>query len=445
MRILIGTSDASLDKLILLTLERFKYEIIRVDNGFDVFQKIISSEFDLLILDFHLLRMDLAEILSRLAVLQSFQSPPILCLTASEIQRQAIEAVHFPKAEIISKPFPVREFIQKVRQRLHEVTRIVCIGGGTGLFTLLSGLKSLSGVRLTSVVSMSDDGGSTGRLRHMFGVLPPGDIRRSLVALSTAPDLVNELMQYRFERGGELRGHNLGNLLLTALSEMRGGMSAAVRALGEILDIQGEVIPVTESLNTLHAELENGEILKGESAIDVFESTDPSLRIRRLWQEPDAVAHPGAIEALLNAKYILMGPGDLFTSVVSNLIVRGMAESIAASRARKIYICNIMTEPGETNNFQVSDHVREILKYLGRDCLDVILSSSTTFSAAALETYAQKKQFPVIQKDPSELRALTHAQIFSEDIASEDELVRHDSLKVAAAVRKIIEQDPKGE
>ena len=444
MRILLGSSDHDLETLIRSSLERFKYDMVSVDNGFDVFQQAISSKFQLLILDFHLLRMAAPEVLRRLQALQNFQAPPVLCLTSSEGQRKILDQGHFKKTEIISKPFPIREFVEKVRRSLHEETRVVCLGGGTGLFTLLSGLKTLPGVRLTSVVSMSDDGGSTGRLRHMFGVLPPGDIRRSLVALSAAPDLVNELMQFRFERGGELAGHTLGNLLLTALCEMRGGMTPAVQALGEILDIQGEVIPVTENLNTLYAELENGETLKGESAIDLFESADPSIRIRKLWQEPEAAAHPEALEALWNAKYIIMGPGDLFTSVVSNLIVRGIAESIAASPARKIYICNVMTEPGETNQFQVSDHVAEILKYLGKDCLDAVLCSSTHFSEAALALYSKRKQAPVSQKDMAALQGLTRAKIYWEDIASEEELVRHDALKLAAALKKILEAGVRG-
>lgn len=440
MQILLGASSRELSRFIHASLQRFSYEIEDVDNGVDVFQHALTKKYGLLILDYHMARMNTVEILQRFMALKNFQMPPILCLASNEYQRHAIENLKCPRAEVLSKPIGSREFVGKFRQILHQENRAVCLGGGTGLFTLLSGLKTLSSIRLTSIVSMSDDGGSTGRLKHMFGVLPPGDIRRSLVALSTAPDLVNEMMQYRFSRGGDLTGHNLGNLMLTALTEMRGSMTRAVRSLSEILNIQGEVIPVTESVHTLYAELENGETLHGETAIDIFESGDPSMRIRRLWQEPEVSAHPDALETLASASTIILGPGDLFTSIISSLIVRGIAEAIRNSKARKIYICNIMTEPGETNQFQVSDHVREINKYLGADCLDDVLCSSTEFSAEALKNYALKKQHPVAEIDRTVLSAVTRAVIHWEDVASEDELVRHDALKLASAVRKIIDQ-----
>ncbi len=443
MQILLGSSSRELSRLVHSSLQRFSYDIEEVDNGLDVFQQALTRKYGLLILDYHLARMNTVEILQRFMALKNFQIPPVLCLAGNENQRRTIESLHCPHAEVIARPLVIREFVGKVRHALHEENRLVCIGGGTGLFTLLSGLKTLGNVQLTSIVSMSDDGGSTGRLKHMFGILPPGDIRRSLVALSTAPDLVNELMQYRFARGGELTGHNLGNLLLTALTEMRGSMTRAVRSLSEILNIQGEVIPVTENVNTLYAELENGETLHGEAAIDIFESGDPSLRIRRLWQEPATTAHPDAIEALASARCILLGPGDLFTSIISNLIVRGMAEAIRRSPARKIYICNIMTEPGETNHFQVSDHVREIIKYLGADCLAYVLCSSTAFSEEALKNYALKKQQPVAENDLSVLQGLTSARIVWDDVASEDELVRHDALKLAGAIHKILDEEKK--
>lgn len=440
MQILLGTSSSELSRLIHESLQRFNYSIEETQNGLDAFQQAITHKYNLLILDFMLPRMNSQEILQRLMAMKNIPVPPVLCLVNQEKQRKAIESLRCPHTEVMTKPIVVRDFVARVRQILHEENRVVCIGGGTGLFTLLSGLKTQSGLRLASIVSMSDNGGSTGRLKHMFGILPPGDIRRSLVALSTAPDLVNDLMQYRFTRGGELAGHNLGNLLITALVEMRGSMSRAVRSLSEILNIQGDVLPVTEDENTLYAELENGETLHGEAAIDIFESGDPSLRIRRLWQEPEASAHPDALDMIRQARCIILGPGDLFTSIISNLIVRGIAPAILASPARKIYVCNIMTEPGETNQFQVSDHVREINRYLGGDCLDDVLCSSTKFSEASLRNYALKKQQSVAEKDLTLLQKVTAARIHWEDVASEDELVRHDPLKLAGAIRKILEQ-----
>ncbi len=441
MRILLATSNPPLSDLIKSALSRFHYEWVEVDNGFDAFEKILSHKFDLLLLQYDLPRMMTTEILRRLGALANFKHPPAIVLTMTEEERHQIEMEHFPQTEVVVSPVAIREFVSKVQRILHQGIRIVCLGGGTGLFTLLSGLKTLSGVTLTSIVSMSDDGGSTGRLRDMFGILPPGDIRRSLIALSTAPDLLNELMQFRFNRGGELSGHNLGNLLLTALSEMRGSMTSAVKAAGEILNIQGQVIPVTETVNTLKAELEDGTVIEGERGIDLFEGRDPNLRIKRLWQDPPATANPDALEALYNAHVILMGPGDLFTSLASNLIVEGITDAIASSSAKKIYICNVMTKPGETTNFQASDHVREIVKYLKKDLLDYVLCSSTAITSDSLVHYADQKQIPVTEKSPESLSLITHARIVWADVAHETQLVRHDSLKLTVELKKILDAE----
>ena len=443
MRILLGTDQPPLQNLIQRALTRFRYDWDIVDNGFDAFQKSISEKYNLLILDYSMPRMEAIEILRRFGGLESFKQPPVIILTVSEDQRLQVESGHFPKTEVVPRPMVIRKFVGMVQEILDQETRIACLGGGTGLFTLLSGLKTLTSVSLCSIVSMSDDGGSTGKLRDMFGILPPGDVRRSLVALSTAPDLLNELMQYRFKRGEGLAGHNLGNLLLTALAEMRGNMTHAVRSIAEILNIQGQVIPVTETMNTLHAELENGAILTGEHHIDLFKGQDRSLKINRLWQEPIAAGNPDAIEAIYNARYILIGPGDLYTSLISNLIVEGVGEAICASRAKKIYICNVMTKPGETTNFQVSDHIRELNKYLKKDVLDFVICPSTTFSQEVLDTYSKQGQKPVWEASPKDLGQVTRAKIIWADVASEQELVRHDSLKLAAEIKKIIEPQKK--
>lgn len=441
MRILLATRYDSLQALVKRTLSRFQYTWTDVDNGFDAFQSSITQKFDLIILDFDLPRMNAVEILKRFGDIENFLRPPCIVLTASEEERVEMESHRFPRMEIVSRPMVSRNFVQVVQNVLGQQIRIACLGGGTGLFTLLRGLKTLTGVQLASVVSMSDDGGSTGILRDMFGILPPGDVRRSLVALSTAPDLVNELMQYRFEKGAGLQGHNLGNLLLTALSEIRGNMLKSVESLGEILNIQGRVIPVTEVVNTLKAELDNGSIIEGEHRINLFEGHDPRLRIAKLWQAPPTQANPEALEALRNAKYIILGPGDLFTSIVSNLVVGGIREAIVSSKAKKIYICNVMTKPGETTDFKASDHIREINKYLGKDVLDYVLCSSSQFSYQALKRYAQKNQVPVIELSNKNLEEATQAKIVWADMISEAELVRHDSLKLAGEIKKILEGD----
>jgi uncharacterized cofD-like protein len=441
MRILLATNQPPLQVLIQRSVIRFRFEWEVVENGLDAFQKAITQKFDLIILQSDLPGMKAIEMLRRFGSLEKLKTPPVIVLTLSEQERLEIEAGRFPRTEIVSRPMAIRKFVGIVQQILHQSVRVACLGGGTGLFTLLSGLKTLSGVSLYSVVSMSDDGGSTGKLRDMFGILPPGDIRRSLVALSTAPDLLNELMQYRFQRGDGLKGHNLGNLLLAALSEMRGSMTHAVKSIGEILNLQGEVIPVTETPNTLHAELENGAILSGEHRIDLFEGHDPKIRIKRVWQEPSVEANPDALEALMNARFIIIGPGDLYTSLISNLIVGGIADAIAASRAKKIYVCNVMTKPGETTHFKVHEHIKEIIKYLKKDVLDYVVCSTTQFSHAALKRYAQKNQFPVIETSNKHLDAVSKAKIVWADLASESELVRHDSLKLASELKKLIEEE----
>ncbi len=440
MKILIATGEPPLEILIKRSLSRFKYEWDHAEDGLEAFQKAITRKYDLIILDFDLPRMNAVELLRRFGSLENFKAAPVIVLTLSEEERMQIEAGHFSKTEVISRPMAIRKFVAAVQQILNQNLRISCLGGGTGLFTLLLGLKTISGISLSSIVTMSDDGGSTGKLRDMFGILPPGDIRRSLIALSSAPDLLNEIMQYRFQRGQGLEGHNLGNLLLTALSEMRGSMSQAVKAFGEILDIQGQVLPVTETINTLKAELENGALISGEHRIDLFEGHDPKLRIKKLWQEPSAVANPDALESLFNAHYILMGPGDLFTSIIPNLIVEGIADSIARSQAKKIYICNIMTKPGETTDFTAVDHISEIIKYLKNDALDYVICSSTPFSPAAIEKYKQKSQVPV-EIRPEKIEKLTKEKLIWADVASEHELVRHDSLKLASEIKKVFEQD----
>ncbi|MBI4549372.1 MAG: uridine diphosphate-N-acetylglucosamine-binding protein YvcK [Candidatus Omnitrophica bacterium] len=439
MRILLASHNRSLSALLRQPFSRFQYEWILVEDGLDAFEKILSGTFDLILLDHDLPQISAAEILRRKFAAAAQKSPPVIVFTVTEAQRLEIESKNYPRVEIIPRPVAIRDFVDRVRHILHQDVRAVCLGGGTGLFTLLSGLKTLAGINLTAIVSMSDDGGATGRLRDMFGILPPGDVRRSLVALSTAPDLVNELIQYRFDRGGELAGHNLGNLLITALCDLRGSMAEAVKSIGEILNIQGEVIPVTETVNTLKAELEDGTVVVGESRIDLSEGRDPGLRIRRLWQDPPARATAEALEAIAGARYIFLGPGDLFTSVISNFIVQGVSEAICSSRAKKIYVCNIMTEPGETTGFQAADHVREIVKYLGRDCLDFVLLSNTPFSAGAKEAYASQKQFPVRSGGAECWSDCTRARIIEADVASENVLVRHDSLKLASEIKKILE------
>ena len=259
--------------------------------------------------------------------------------------------------DYIVKPFNHREFISKMNAALYRKHRISCIGGGTGLFTLLMGLKTLSNVLLTSIVSMTDDGGSSGRLRISFGILPPGDIRRSLVALSNAPEFMNDVIQHRFSRGSGLKGHSFGNLFLTALAEIKGSMSEAVKGLGDILNIQGIVVPANITLTKLCAEFEDGTVVKGESKIDLAEDRKPELHVKRLWHEPPTECGSSTYSAIIHSDLVTIGPGDLFTSVITNITVSHIREALSKTKAKKVYICNLMTKPGETFNYDAADHI----------------------------------------------------------------------------------------
>ena len=249
--------------------------------------------------------------------------------------------------------------------------QLVAIGGGTGLFTLLTGLKKYP-VHVTSVVSMMDDGGSTGRLRDEFGVLPPGDIRRSLAALSQETPRLKELFQYRFDRGNGLNGHSFGNLFLTALREVTGSDAAAIEEAGKILKIKGRVLPVTLQSAHLVATLQNGTIIRGQAKI-AFPTHDPELKILKLEVIPAARTTPEVRAALAQANTIVIGPGDLFTSILANLEIGGVVGAIRRSKAKKIYVVNLMTKLGETGGFSVKDHIQWIIKVLGKGVLDVAL------------------------------------------------------------------------
>ncbi len=340
-------------------------------------------------------------------------------------------------AYYVVEPHHPRELLAQLNASLRGHRRIVAIGGGAGLYTLLCGLKAQPGTNLTAVVTVSDDGGSSGRIREAYGILPPGDIRRSLVALSTAPALMNQLFQYRFAHGDGLRDHNLGNLLLTAVAELVGSSGEAVRAVGDILNVQGTVLPVSDDAGTLCAEFIDGSIVRGEHRIDVPVERDPRLRVVRVWLEPPSPVTRTVVSALLAADTITVGPGDLYTSVIAALSTIGMRAAVAAARARTIYICNLMTKPGETHGYTVSDHLAAVLECLGPGSIDDVVVSNTRWSPEALGEYARLGQEPVVF-DVAATTALG-VRAHAVGVGSERELVRHDSTRLAAALLEILE------
>lgn len=243
-------------------------------------------------------------------------------------------------------------------------TNVTTIGGGTGTFNVLFGLKKNKRLNLAAIVSVADSGGSTGELRDEFGILPPGDIRRAVLALSEDSDIVRKLFEYRFRSGNRMSGHTVGNLLLTALADIAGDFEAGIEELCEMFDVRGKVIPSTLDDVHLGVRLENGETVIGETNIDVPKH-DANLAIREAFLIGGGKLNPRAREAILNSDYVIVGPGDLYTSVVPNLLCEGMKETLQASLAKIVLVCNIMTKHGETDNYGVEDFVDVIERYVG--------------------------------------------------------------------------------
>jgi uncharacterized cofD-like protein len=317
-------------------------------------------------------------------------------------------------------------------RRLYRGPKIVVIGGGTGLSTLLRGLKTYS-ANITAIVTVADDGGSSGRLRQEFGVLPPGDIRNCLAALADEEKLLTELFQYRFRAGDGLTGHSFGNLFLTAMSDITGDLERAVAASSKVLAVRGQVLPATLSDVRLWAEMTDGRRIEGESNIP--KARGKITKIGCLPENPPAV--PAAIKAIKEADYIIIGPGSLYTSLIPNLLVPEIADAIASTKVPRIYICNIMTQPGETEGFSVSEHIKAIDNACGdRKLFDAVLVHRKYPSAQALIRYAQQNSHPVFldREAVTELgRRIVPANVLHED---ETGFVRHDPQKLAKVLLK---------
>jgi len=313
------------------------------------------------------------------------------------------------------------------RQFLKRGPHVVAIGGGTGLPVLLRGLKEFT-ENITAIVTVADDGGSSGRLRGEFGILPPGDIRNCLIALAEQEPLMERLFCYRFRQGEGLAGHNLGNLLITALVDIAGDFQSAVREVSKVLKVCGQVLPSTLEQVVLVAELVDGTVVKGES--NISRSRSP---IKRLRIEPDdCAAVPEALKAITSADLILLGPGSLFTSVLPNLLVRDIAAAVKASPAPKCYICNIMTQPGETTGFTASDHLRTLYEHVGEGWVNYIVVNTQEVPPEKKEKYAHDGAEPVVVDE----QALTSlgVRVIKAQLLDDSELVRHDPHKLAQVV-----------
>ncbi|MET3576715.1 YvcK family protein [Bhargavaea ullalensis] len=304
--------------------------------------------------------------------------------------------------------------------------RIVAIGGGTGLSTILRGLKKFD-ADLTAIVTVADDGGSSGRLRKDFLIPPPGDVRNVMAALSDVEPLVEEMFQFRFGKEDSLNGHSLGNLMLAAMTHITGDFARAVAEMSRILNIKGRVLPAANQVITLGAELDDGSIINGESKIPAY-----GRRIRRVFLIPDDVQPlEETVRAIRQADLIVIGPGSLYTSILPNLLVPGIRDAVLKARAEKVYICNIMTQPGETYAFTAEDHVLAMYEHLGIPFLDGILVHDGRQVPGVIEEEYGKQQSVPVRGNPAALQALVKHVVF-EDIATiVDNHVRHDAGKVA--------------
>lgn len=322
-----------------------------------------------------------------------------------------------------------------------KVTKVVVVGGGTGTYVVLSGLKNYP-LQITAVISTLDSGGSTGRLRDQLGVLPPGDLRQALVALSDSEKIWRDLFTYRFEKG-DLDGHNFGNIFISALEKISGSFDEAIAAASYILDIKGNVVPVTTDHAELCAELENGHKLKGEKLIDSIEP--PSALIKKVYLEPEVSANPRALKEIKQADFIIFGPGDLYTSIIPNLLVSGVGKAVRTSQAKKIYISNLMTKPGHTDGFGVKEHIQLLEEYLGSK-IDVVLVNSSRLPKKLTDWYIKtSNSYPVRNnlgaKSPyfvinsSFLSSVVFEQKISDRV--QRSVLRHDSSKLAQALFEV--------
>ena len=322
------------------------------------------------------------------------------------------------------------EIIYEKRQ-LERGPKVVVIGGGTGIPVLLKGLKNYT-TNLTAIVTVADDGGSSGKLRGDLGILPPGDIRNCIVALADKETVMEEVLQYRFSSKTDLGGHNLGNLLIAGMTEITGSFYDAIKLMSTVLAIKGQVIPSTLKQVVLGAELNDGEIIYGESKI-------PESRkgIKRVFLEPSDLKAPiEALKAIQEAEIIALGPGSLFTSVLPNLLIGDISRELKESKAIKAYVCNVMTQPGETDDYTASRHAREIIKHVGLDCFDYVVLNKQEIPKELKRKYKKQGSIPV-KADARKLSKLGLTPIEA-DVVLEGDMVRHDPKKLAEVILNLL-------
>lgn len=313
-----------------------------------------------------------------------------------------------------------------------SVPNVVVIGGGTGLPVLLRGLKKYP-INLTAIVTVADDGGSSGRLRNELAIPPPGDIRNVLAALSDAEPLIIDMFQHRFNTSNELSGHSLGNLIIAALTSITGDFVQAVKEMSRVLNVHGKVLPAANQSVILHAEMMDGTIVSGESKIPLSGKS-----IKRVFLTPEVIKPlPETIQAIREADLIVIGPGSLYTSILPNLLVPGLGEEVCRTRARKVYICNLMTQPGETMGFTASMHVKALYEHMDCSFIDTILVNNKEVPPKLQERYEKEMAIPVYY-DTDQLLSLGMEVIHDEIINVENGLIRHDTERVANILYSLV-------
>lgn len=319
------------------------------------------------------------------------------------------------------------------KRRLAKGPAVTVIGGGTGLSVLLRGIKEITN-NCTAVVTCADDGGSSGRIREAFGIIPPGDCRNCLISLADTEPLMEKLMQYRFKAGTELGGHSFGNLFITAMSDIVGDVEGALNETSKILKVRGRVIPSTLEPVELVAKLEDGRTIYGESVISKARGKVSSIKAI-----PEGIsATQSAVQAILNADVVILGPGSLYTSVVSNLLIEDIKQALLKTNANVIYICNVMTQPGETTDFTAYDHVQTLLQYLDNEkVIDyVVVNNQFDLHPELIEKYAMDNATPVVN-DSVRIKGLG-IKVVQANLVSQSNMIRHNPDRLARTLIRLI-------
>ena len=317
------------------------------------------------------------------------------------------------------------------KRKLGKGPAITVVGGGHGLSVLLRGIKQATS-NVTAVVTVADDGGSSGRLREELGMIPPGDLRNCLVALADTEPLMEKLFQHRFEGDSQLSGHSFGNLFIAAMAQVTGDVETALKESSKVLAVKGRVLPASKEFVRLDAIMEDGSIVCGESKIP-----EAHKKIHRVKLFPEHVeAVQSSLDALRDAEAIVLGPGSLYTSIMPNLLVEGIGDALCRSRAVKIYICNVMTQPGETDGYTASMHVKAILDHAGRNAVDYVIVNSTPVPEDLKKKYAEVGAYPVIV-DEDVLKALG-VGVIKADLITNHDAIHHDPKKLAESVMQVV-------